>query len=112
VKDLAYCPNCGEKLADDACFCPKCGTKTALGKASKVTYPTDEFRDAFYNVGIELEKALKIAARETHSAIQRARQDLQQKPAQKESISCPKCGTKNAYGSVFCHNCGTRLAPS
>jgi uncharacterized membrane protein YvbJ len=112
VKNLVYCSNCGEKLPDDAYFCPKCGTKTAKGKDSKVAYPSDEIRDAFYNVGIELEKALKIAARETHAAIQTARKNFQQKSAQKEVVVCPKCGTKNPYDSVFCSNCGTRVASS
>jgi uncharacterized membrane protein YvbJ len=111
VRDLVYCFNCGEKLPEDAYFCPKCGTKTVKGRASKAAYPADEFREAFYNVGIELEKALRIAARETHAAIQTARSNFQQKSTQKEPIVCPKCGTKNPSGSVFCYSCGTRIAP-
>jgi len=31
--------------------------KTLKGKASNATYPSDELRDAFYNVGVELEIA-------------------------------------------------------
>jgi predicted amidophosphoribosyltransferase len=108
---LVYCSNCGEKIADDAYFCPKCGTKTAKGKAAKAAYPADELRDAFYQVGIELEKAFNIAARETHSAIQKVRDNIQQKPAQQQTITCPKCSTKNPTGSIFCHNCGTKLLP-
>jgi ribosomal protein L40E len=108
---LVYCSNCGTQIADDAYFCPKCGTKTVKGKAAKAVYPADELRDAFYQVGIELEKAFTIAARETHSAIQRARENMQGKPAQQQTITCSKCSTKNPTGSIFCHNCGTRLAP-
>jgi len=111
-KKLVYCSNCGEKIADDAYFCPKCGTKTDKGKAAKAVYPTDELRDAFYQVGIELERAFNIAAHETHSAIKRARPNMQQKTAQPELVVCPKCATKNPNGSIFCHNCGTRLAPA
>ncbi len=109
---MVYCSNCGSQIADDAYFCPKCGTKTDKGKAAKAVYPADELRDAFYQVGIELERAFNIAARETHAAIQRARENMQQKPAQPQTVTCPKCGTKNPYGSVFCHNCGTKLAPT
>ena len=103
---MAYCSNCGEKIPDDACFCPKCGTKTLKGKSANAPYPADELRDAFYNVGVELEKAFNVAARETHAAIQRVRDNLQQKP-----VVCPKCGTKNQYGAAFCNNCGTRITP-
>jgi len=108
---LANCSNCGEKIVDDAYFCPKCGTKTAIGRAANAAYPAGELRDAFYSVGIELEKAFNIAARETHSAIQKAKENLQQKPAQPETVACPKCSTKNPSGSIFCNSCGTRIAP-
>jgi ribosomal protein L40E len=108
---LVFCSNCVAQIADDAYFCPKCGTKTEKGKAAKAAYPTDELRDAFYQVGIELERAFNIAARETNSAIQRARENMHGKPSQHQTIACPKCSTKNPCGSIFCHNCGTRLAP-
>jgi uncharacterized membrane protein YvbJ len=103
---LVYCSKCGEKISDDAYFCPKCGTKTEKGKAANVAYPSDELRDAFYKVGIELERAFNIAARETHAAVQRAGENMKQK-----SVVCPNCKAKNPYGSIFCHSCGTRIAP-
>jgi len=112
VKNLVYCSNCGSQIADDAYFCPKCGTKTEIGKAAKAVYPADQLRDAFYQVGIELEKAFNIAARETNSAIQKARENWQQKPAQEQTVTCTKCATKSPEGSVFCHSCGTKLAPN
>lgn len=111
---MVYCSNCGEKIPDDAYFCPKCGAKTPIGKAAKATYPTDELQDAFYRVGVELERAFNIAAHETHAAFKKARENMQQKTASKSegSVICPKCGTKNLSISVFCNNCGTRLAPT
>jgi len=78
VKNLVYCSNCGSQIADDAYFCSKCGTKTEKGKAAKAVYPSDQLRDAFNQVGIELEKAFNIAARETNSAIQKAIENWQQ----------------------------------
>jgi membrane protease subunit (stomatin/prohibitin family) len=63
-------------------------------------------------VGIELEKAFNIAAKETHSAIQRAKENLQQKPVQPETVACTKCSTKNPSGAIFCNNCGVRIAPT
>jgi rRNA maturation endonuclease Nob1 len=111
VKKMVYCSNCGEQITDDAYFCPKCGTKTPKGKTANVAYPSDELRDAFYKVGVELERAFNIAARETHQAILKARNNLQQKPAQPQMVVCPNCGTKNVGGSIFCSSCGTRLAP-
>ena len=110
---MVYCSNCGEKIPDDALFCPKCGTKTQKGKSANAPYPSDELRDAFYHVGIELERAFNIAAHETHAAIKKARENMQQKPAsaQQETVVCPSCGTKNLYGAIFCSNCGKRIAP-
>jgi len=111
VKNMVYCSNCGSQLAEDAYFCPKCGTKTDRGKAAKAAYPADELRDAFYQAGAELERAFTIAAKETHKAILKARDNLQQKTVSPEPIICPKCSTKNPSGAIFCHNCGTRITP-
>ena len=108
---LAYCSHCGEKIADDANFCPKCGIKTAKGRTANVVYPSDELREAFNTVGIELEKAFNLAARETHAAFQNAKENWQQKPMRVETVACPKCSSKNPSGSVFCNSCGTRIAP-
>jgi Zn finger protein HypA/HybF involved in hydrogenase expression len=108
---LTYCTRCGEKIADDAYFCPKCGVKTPKGKTANAAYPTDTLTDAFYTVGAELEKAFNLAARETHAAIQKAREDLRQKPAQQQTAVCPKCNSKNASGAIFCVNCGARIVP-
>lgn len=117
VKLLVYCSNCGSKIDDDAYFCPKCGTKTQAGKKAKATYPPDELRDTFYQFGIELEKAFSLAAKETHAAFKKVSEEFQKKTdssqqaASSESmIVCPKCGAKNPTGTIFCSNCGTRLA--
>ena len=95
-----------------AYFCPKCGTKTPKGKASNATYPSDELRDAFYRVGIELERAFTVAAHETHQAIKRASENIQQKTVSNTqgNVICTSCGTKNVSGAVFCNNCGTKVA--
>jgi len=79
-----------------------------------VPYPSDELKDAFYRVGIELEKAFTIAARETHAAIKRATEG-KQKPesatnTQEGTVVCPKCGAKNFSDSIFCNNCGAKIA--
>ena len=110
VNKLVNCSNCGEKIADDANFCPKCGIKTAKGRTANVVYPSDELRDAFYTVGIELERAFNIAARETHSAIQKAKENWKLKPVYQETVACTKCNTRNPSGSVFCNSCGARIA--
>ena len=112
VKSLAYCSNCGEKIDDNANFCSKCGTKTPKGRAANAAYPADKMlSEAFYSVGAELEKAFAIADREMRAAIQKARENLQQKPAEQQAVACPKCNSKNPYGSIFCSNCGSRIAP-
>lgn len=113
---LVYCSNCGSKIDDDAYFCPKCGTKTQAGKAAKATYPADELKDTFYQVGIEMEKAFNIAAKETRAAFKKLSEEFQKKSDSSQqatssegAVACPKCGAKNLSGSIFCNNCGTRL---
>jgi uncharacterized membrane protein YvbJ len=109
---LVYCSICGEKIGDDAYFCPKCGAKTPKGRAANAAYPADQIlREGFYSVRAELEKAFTMADKEIHAAFQKARENLQQKPAYQQTVACPKCSSKNAYGSIFCSNCGSRIAP-
>jgi ribosomal protein L40E len=115
---MVYCSNCGTKLEDEAYFCFKCGTKTQAGKTAKAMYPSDELRDAFYQVGMELEKAFNMAAKETQAAFRRVSDEMQQKQQKtsytsqtQNTVVCPKCGTKNLAGAVFCSNCGSSLAP-
>jgi ribosomal protein L40E len=115
---MVYCSNCGAQIADDANFCPKCGTKTPQGKTAKVSYPSDELRDAFYMVGMELEKAFNMAAKETQAAFKKVSDNMQQKSSTQSSqatqngtVVCPNCGAKNVEGAIFCHNCGKRIAP-
>jgi predicted RNA-binding Zn-ribbon protein involved in translation (DUF1610 family) len=114
---MVYCSNCGSKIDDEAFFCPKCGTKTVKRKAATASYPSDELRAAFYQVGVELEQAFTTAAKEMHSAFKKVSEDMRQKPAAKTesaaaTVTCSSCGTKNPTGSVFCNNCGNRLAPA
>ena len=113
---MVYCSNCGTQIADDANFCPKCGTRTVQGKNAKASDPSGEIQDALYRVGIELERAFTIAAHETHVALKKAKDNMQQKTTStqatpEEVAVCPNCGTKNALGAVFCNNCGKRITP-
>jgi membrane protease subunit (stomatin/prohibitin family) len=117
VKILVYCSNCGVEIDDDALFCPKCGTKTQAGKAAKATYPADELRDTFYQVGIELERAFTLVAKETSAAFKKVSEEFQKKSessqqaaSSESSVACPKCGTKNLSSSIFCSNCGGPLS--
>jgi ribosomal protein L40E len=113
---MVYCSNCGTKIDDEAYFCVKCGTKTQTGKTAKAMYPSDELRDAFYQVGIELEKAFTMAAKETQSAFKKVSENMQQKTSATSNsqgpVVCSSCGTKNVSGAVFCNNCGTKIAGS
>ena len=86
-----------QKIPDDAYFCLKCGTKTPVGKAAKAMYPSDELRDAFYKVGVELERAFTLAANETQPAFKKARRKTCSKNPSRpaRTVVCPSCGTKN-----------------
>lgn len=105
---MTYCSHCGEKIPEDAYFCPKCGNKTVKGLQENAPSPSDELKDAFYKVGLELERAFNIAARETHAAYVKARENMQ-KTSQPEPVICSNCGTKNPSKSIFCSNCGKKI---
>ena len=109
---MVYCSNCGETIGDDVNFCPKCGTKTPKGRAANAAYPADQIlREGFYSVGAELEKSFATADKEIHAAFQKARENLRQKTVDRQTVACPKCSSTNPYGSIFCSNCGSRIAP-
>jgi uncharacterized membrane protein YvbJ len=107
---MAYCSNCGGKIPDDALFCPKCGIKTVKGAETHAKYPSDEMREAFTRMGIELEKAFSTAAVEIHAAFRKAAAEMNPKPAEQEAMACKNCGAKNQSGAIFCRNCGTKLS--
>lgn len=107
---MAYCSNCGEKIAEDAFFCPKCGVKTMKGAEANAKYPADEMREAFARMGVELEKAFSTAAVEIHAAFKKAAAEMKTKPAEQEAMACQSCGAKNQSGAVFCRNCGNKLS--
>lgn len=107
---MEYCSNCGGKIPEDALFCPKCGTKTVKGAEANAKYPSDEMREAFTRMGIELEKAFSTAAVEIHAAFKKAAANMNAKSAGQEAIVCRNCGVKNQSGAIFCRNCGNKLS--
>jgi ribosomal protein L40E len=107
---MAYCSNCGGKIPEDALFCPKCGTKTVKGAEAHAKYPSDEMREAFTKMGIELEKAFSTAAVEIHAAFKKAATDMNAKSAGQATIVCRNCSAKNQADAVFCRNCGNKLS--
>jgi len=82
------------------------------GTEANAKYPSDEIREAFTRMGIELEKAFSTAAVEIHAAFKKAAANMNSKPAEQEAIVCQNCSAKNQAGAIFCRNCGNKLAPS
>lgn len=77
---MVFCSNCGEKLPEDANFCTKCGFRTKLGVEAGVLPPTEDWREAFSKMGVEMEKAFQTAAKEIQKSPQnrkRRRQRIQ-----------------------------------
>jgi uncharacterized membrane protein YvbJ len=105
---MAYCSNCGEKLPENALFCTKCGAKTAQAAQANAANPSDEIRDAFNRMSVEMEKAFTIATKELQAAFQTARANIQ-KSMNKEPIVCPNCGEKNSADAYYCVKCGKSL---
>jgi predicted amidophosphoribosyltransferase len=108
---MAYCHNCGEKLPKDASFCSNCGTKTAHGTEANASTPSEDMRQAFAKMSVEIEKAFSLAAKEIQVAFQTARENIQQS-MQTENVVCGNCAEKNPGGSVYCFKCGQKIEPA
>ena len=105
---MAFCTHCGEKLPDDANFCTKCGFRTKQGIEAHVPLPTEDWREAFSKMGIEMEKAFQTAAKEIQKAFKTAREDLKE-PKNRQAVICKNCGKKNTADASFCTECGEKL---
>jgi len=110
---MSYCHVCGSKLPSDALFCPNCGAKVAAGTVASgaggnPSTPSDEVREAFNRMSLEMEKAFNIAAKEVQAAFETARNNLQ-KNMYKTPIVCSNCGEKNPASADYCYKCGKKL---
>jgi len=106
---MAYCHNCGEKLPENALFCTKCGAKVVQAAQVGAATPSDEVREAFNKISVEMEKAFNVAAKELQVAFQTAKNNVQ-KSIYKEPTVCSNCGEKNTANSTFCTKCGQSLS--
>ena len=105
---MVFCSKCGEKLPEDAYFCSRCGVRTKKGLEAGIRVPIDDLRDAFSDVGQEMEKAFAKAAKEIQRAFRTARENIRQ-PAVNEQIICAHCKQANLSDASFCSGCGRKL---
>ena len=105
---MGYCSKCGTKVSDDDYFCSKCGARTTKGVEAGVSAPAEDLRDALSKMGVEMEKAFSVAAKEIHEAFKTAGENIR-RSAGKESIICSHCGEKNSSDSKYCYKCGEKI---
>jgi len=105
---MVFCSNCGEKLPDDANFCTKCGFKTKHGVEAGVSFPTEDVREAFSRIGVELEKAFQTAAKEIQKAVRNVKEEHRE-PRRGQPVVCKSCGEKSPPNAVFCTKCGEKI---
>ena len=105
---MVFCSNCGQKLSDDANFCTKCGFRTKHGVEAGVFVPTEDLREAFSKMGVELEKAFQTAAKEIQKAVKNVRIDFRDS-GRGQPVTCESCGEKSLAGAVYCTKCGEKL---
>jgi ribosomal protein L40E len=105
---MVFCLNCGEKLSDDANFCTKCGVRTKHGVEAGVSAPTEDLREAFSKMGVELEKAFQTAAKEIQKAIKNVKEDVRDSRS-RQPVTCNSCGEKSPAGAVYCTKCGEKV---
>jgi ribosomal protein L40E len=105
---MVFCSNCGEKLPEDANFCTKCGFRTKHGVEAGVFVPTEDLREAFSKMGLELEKAFQTAAKEIQKAVKNVKEDFTDS-RKGQAVACQSCGEKSPAGAVYCTKCGQKL---
>jgi predicted amidophosphoribosyltransferase len=108
VKNMTFCPKCGEQLSENTNFCSKCGARTSIGKAANVASPSGDWKDAFAELGEELNKAFAVASKEIEKAFTTAKEEIK-KATSPEPAVCPNCGEKNYANARFCTKCGTKI---
>jgi predicted amidophosphoribosyltransferase len=108
VKNMTFCPKCGEQLSENAYFCSKCGARTNIGKAANVASPSGDWKDAFAELGEELNKAFAVASKEIEKAFTTAKEEIK-KATSPEPAVCPNCGEKNSANAQFCTKCGAKI---
>ena len=106
---MVFCSNCGEKLPEDANFCTKCGFRTRRGVEEGVSAPTEDWREAFSKMGVEMEKAFQTAAKEIQKALKNVREDVRE-PRSRQQVICKNCGERGPANATFCTKCGEKLA--
>jgi hypothetical protein len=79
-----------------------------VGKEAGAAMPVDELRETMRNVGLQIEKAFRIAADQMQEAFKTAKENIHQSTGT-TSITCASCGQKNSKDSVYCCNCGKKL---
>jgi ribosomal protein L40E len=105
---MVFCSHCGENLPNDANFCTKCGVRTKHGVEVGVSVPTEDLREAFSRMGVELEKAFQTAGREIQKAFKNVREDFRESRSG-QSVTCKSCGEKSPPNAVFCTKCGEKI---
>lgn len=105
---MVFCTHCGQELPDDSNFCTKCGYRTKRAVEAGVSAPVEDWREAFSKMGVEMEKAFQIAAKEIQKALKTVREEAKE-PKAKNTVTCKECGEKNLTDAVFCTKCGQKL---
>jgi ribosomal protein L40E len=105
---MVFCSNCGEKLPEDANFCTKCGFRTKLGAEAGVSTPSEDWRETFSKMGVEMEKVFQTAAKEIQKAIKTVREDVRESRS-RQLVVCKSCGEKSPINASFCTKCGKKL---
>jgi uncharacterized membrane protein YvbJ len=105
---MGFCTRCGEKLPDNALFCPRCGLQTAKGETAQTPVSTEDWREAFTQMGATIQKAFDTAQKETEKAFKTARENMREFVARR-TLACTNCGAKNLDDSVYCGKCGKKL---
>jgi ribosomal protein L40E len=73
-----------------------------------VSVPTQDLREAFSKMGVELEKAFQTAAKEIQKAVKNVREDYRES-RRGQPVTCKSCGEKSPPNAVFCTKCGEKL---
>jgi len=105
---MGFCTKCGGKLPDDALFCARCGLQAAKGESAQAPVSTEDWREAFTQMGATIQKAFDTAQREMEKAFKTARENMREF-AGRRTLACASCGAKNLEDSVYCGKCGKKL---
>ena len=113
LKGVKVCVKCGAQVSRDVAFCPNCGEKQPVVEMQN---PEPVIEDAVPVIDITENAVTPVTDAEGDSDTEEnaekaesAVEKIEKPEDNKDDVFCPKCGSKEDSGIKFCSQCGNKM---